>query len=871
MTPTTSRTLRARGVTLAFVLSANVLGSACAVALPVQKKPASALALMQQAEGLPAGFMDHFFGVPLAVRLQIDGHDAGNAMAVLQRDETVQLIEMLDADGSTVDAATTARWVSILKRSHRLGTSDEEPLDASEKSLLALHYSLEESVLSVASNAAENDGDEPHFLNLPETNTGGVILQNRLNLSGGQEQSMSGNYALSATASVGKWTGVSELNIARGGWRDDAAITHRVSALFAQREFSGHFARVGYFTPSMQGLTLTPNLPGSNDQTTLGMMVGTSDALLNDTHQSASLYPVHVTADRPSTAEIYRNGILLYSQAVPTGVHAIDTRQLPGGVYDVEIRLVEDGRVTSKQSASIYKPDDWHDTDRRFRYTVFAGKRKDLLDTMQKERYGSDDQAATVVGVAANYLVHPRVVLGGSVQRIGTQTLVGTALQWRAHDQVNVYANLYQTSSQGTGASAQASFDYGSGSITLSHNRSWLDTRAERFRYRREDDRGEGRHAGHGDHYRGQVHDSSLYVNHRFSPSVSVGTRVSYRQRQNDSGVSTDVNVDYTTKISQRDARWRVSLFDRPAVSTGTGHRNRGVELSLNIALGKSGSQVTTSVGSRSGNEGERDHYASVQLYKETDLGPLKSVNAGITKDRYGVGATAGGSVEHTLLQGDAYASRSSVKGRLSGGLNISNTVAIGGSHIALTGRSLLREEAGVIVDVDTDMQELELRATDSHSSNVVLKPGRNFVPVQPYRAGTLEFDFEGKDAPTAALSTTRQNYHVNKGGVDYVCITVARTVTAMGRLVDAAGKPVGGARVSSQHGSAITGADGFFALDVSTKDRTLKATAGSDEFDLVLPTTRNANESENDASWIIGDMVAHALSASNTTHEGTS
>lgn len=43
-----------------------------------------------------------------------------------------------------------------------------------------------------------------------------------------------------------------------------------------------HFYRLGYFTPSAQGLTRQPRLMGASPDTTLGLMFGSSDSLATD-------------------------------------------------------------------------------------------------------------------------------------------------------------------------------------------------------------------------------------------------------------------------------------------------------------------------------------------------------------------------------------------------------------------------------------------------------------------------------------------------------------------------------------------------------------------------------------------------------------
>ncbi len=71
-----------------------------------------------------------------------------------------------------------------------------------------------------------------------------------------------------------------------------------------------------------------------------GVMLGDSDTLLIEQGQ-ASATPVYVTPSRPGMVEIYRDGQLINSQQVIAGLQALDTRVLPAGIYEVELRVLK--------------------------------------------------------------------------------------------------------------------------------------------------------------------------------------------------------------------------------------------------------------------------------------------------------------------------------------------------------------------------------------------------------------------------------------------------------------------------------------------------------------------------------------------------
>lgn len=188
----------------------------------------------------------------------------------------------------------------------------------------------------------------------------------------------------------------------------------------------------------------------------------------------------------------------------------------------------------------------------------------------------------------------------------------------------------------------------------------------------------------------------------------------------------------------------------------------------------------------------------------------LQSVSGTVLADTYGVGLSSIASFETDSLFGDGFVQRSSYNDNLTGGLNLSSTVAVGGSKAAVTATPHGRG-AGMIVDVEADVDDVVLRADDLTGGSTTLRPGRNFVPITAYKNSQVTFDFEGVHPPAANIQPSRTRYHLNKGGVDYRKISVMRTVTVLGRLVDGQGQPLRGHHVINHASRGISEADGFF------------------------------------------------------------
>lgn len=761
--------------------------------------------LLSQAKGLPADFEEHFFDVPLAVRVELDQEFVSEAMVVLSRDDRLTLLEFTDHDGSVIKDDERDRWADYLKQGVKLGSCES---NCPEK-LLAVHYNLEGSKVSLLTEDAERDADEERYYFLPTGGSTGLIVRNQLNLSGGEGQDLGGRFGLDASSSLGLWSQTLNMQLSRLGGPDDQDFNHAVYSLYTQRELQGNFLRLGYFTPNSEGLTRQLRSFGASPDTAIGVMYGSSDSLMINNPKPA-VYPIYVTASRQASVEIYRNGLLINTQAVGSGLQSLDTRALPGGIYEVEVRLIEDGQITSTTQELVYKPNNWRNLDERWRYNLFAGRESKLLSNYEEQTSGDP-----TAGVSLNYLAHPRVVLGVSGRQVKDNMQYGTSIDWTLANYASLYANLYQTEKYGTGADFNALYNYGAGTVVFNYTRSWLDTRNT---YETLPD---GTRIRQRDVFVGQTSNASLSLNHRLSNLRSINGRVSYSQGNTD-GLGLDLGWTERTHLFGNDANWRLSVFDRPATASTGDRRNRGVDLSVSLALGAPGEQWSASIGTRTARDGTRDNNASLTYRKDLKDHVLQSVSATAITDTYGVGLSGMASFQNDVVTGDGFVQRSSFNNELSGGLNLDSTFAMGQREMVLTSQ-YHGSGSGLIVDVETDVDDIALRADDMSGGSTALRPGRNFIPVAAYKGSSVSFDFEGNHAPSASIQPQRTRYHLNKGGVDYRKISVMQTVTVLGRLVDPQGKPLKGLHVINHATRGVSEVDGFFSLEMNASSPTLE------------------------------------------------
>ncbi|MGU3296496.1 CS1-pili formation C-terminal domain-containing protein [Aeromonas hydrophila] len=747
------------------------------------------------------------------------------------KDTKVQLLTLLDSRESELDERTRQRWSKVLAASHRLGPCQNLCIDE----VLAMEYSLENSQLSVLTAGAEQGGPlTPRYHSLPTAGSYGALLRNQLNLTQGEGEQRSGRYNLMAKGSLGQWTPLLEAEISQQQYGTEQSVQHYVQQLYAEHEGEGRFYRLGYFSPYAQGLVRQPTLFGGGTPTVLGVMLGDSDTLLVE-HNQASATPLYVTPSRPGMVEIYRDGQLINSQQVVSGLQALDTKVLPAGIYEVELRVLEDGQVTERRREMIYKPMNWQDPDDAWRFNLFVGQQTHLFSNREEDT----DQSVSS-GIMLNHLLTPSVIVGASSQYIDQHWQQGLSADWSLDDRWRFFGNLMTTQGLGNGFDLQAIYYYGEGSLVLSHQQQHYQVKA--------------------DVERGDIKQSNLALQQRLDERHSANLYLSHQVGR---GLGADLGWRYDGDLLGQRVNWSLTVFDRPGSINTDYARDRGSMLSLNMNLGGDRRQLAIGIGSRTSRSGGQERNASLGYQQQLEWGALQSVGANLTTDSYGVGTAGYARFQGDLVSGDAHLQSSSYNQALSGGLNLDSTLAFGDEgSLALSGQSQ-GAEAGMIVDVESDMPELTLRADDVQGGlNVTLFPGRNLIPITPYRSGTVQLDMTGQNAPSMQVRPNVLPYHLNKGGVAYQQVRVMKTVTVIGRLLDGQGAPLKGAMVVNHAGRTVSEADGFFAVEMSERNPSLQVEyQGVQQCDLALDTTQIKRQQQ---ILLVGDVACNTQSLAN-------
>ncbi|WP_179217502.1 CS1-pili formation C-terminal domain-containing protein [Vibrio sp. V03_P4A6T147] len=732
--------------------------------------------LIKQSQQLPKGFSDYFFGAPLMANIVIDDKNLGSGELILGRDNSVRLINLVDISESEFSDKEREIWKTNLAGKLKLGKCS---VNCSVNILIA-YYSLDKSQLSIITRQAEMRESEDNYLTLPDENLG-LLLRNQLRwVSEGEKQTGLLNFQLEGN--VDSWTLFSEGDVVKGDYNQQS-----IRQAYIEQLNRKYYTRFGYFTPDSQGLIHQQNYFSSNDINTVGVMFGNSDLLRKD-QGVPSLVPIQLTSARPGIVEIYKNGQLLQSQLIQSGLQMLDTKTLPAGIYEIELRILEDGQETQRKTEMVYKPSSWTTPEDRWRYNLYAGWQVPLWSNIDE-----DIPKVLTAGVELNHLLTPSTIVGIGNRYADKRLHQSISFDWNVSPSLRWLSTLNHSEGIGWGYNAQGIINLNTINMVLGHT---------------------ARHTTHHDDA------STAYFSMQY-PLLRWGSTNLYLAHQPKQGSSVNLSWSYAERWQGEWVNWGLTLFDRPGSLSTNNERDRGARLSFSISFGYGNGNLSLGLGSRTSRSGEQDQEFSLNYQQQMDLGPLKQISAGITQDNYGSGFSGYGRYSADWVDGDVFMQNSSYNRDWSYGVNMDSSIAINrkGSAIGSGGG---QQEAAMILDIESDTAEARLRVSSDGGKSMTLGSGRHLVPVAALENGTLQFDMIDQYSSPLTIRPAFVPYYLNRGGVGYHKVQVVKTVTVIGRLVDEHAQPLGGAKVINHVGRTVSEPDGFFVVDVSLKQPSL-------------------------------------------------
>lgn len=749
-------------------------------------------------KGLPEDFKRYFYNSEVVVQVYLNDNYIFDASASLSENGEIKLLRIIDEQPNS-DHATNAIWSDVLQK----GVSAGKCTLSCPSGLMQVDYSLDNSALKLYTANYETSQVVSNYLSVPDDTPAGLIMSNSVSLS--------------EAASMRSWGINSSLTSSLGGWSQQVAFqstgtegeyhynNYSIYQLFTQKELKGSFFRLGLFTPDSDNGNVQTS--GFGNDTVIGGMWGTSDALLATT-DSVSAWPVYVTGRNQSIAEVWRNGQMIRTQQLQPGIQALDTRPLPLGIYDITIKVIENGQVIDTQEAQIFKAQGWNNPDKRWRMNLWGGQRRTL---------GSGDLSVLdsnpfTAGAGVELLVNPRATVGfsGAItekeQHLRTRTNITLSQNDRFFAQYTLGSSQYQAN-QDTDIRYYRNL-YAGGSASL----YWRSTLSDVY--------------GHRVHTRqtGQTWGASL--SSRLPRASSLIFNAQYIDTPWRKGAAADVSLSTQTRFLDRDTSLRMSAYDRPAFDNN--RRDRGISFSVSIALSPAAEH---SVSFSTGLEQDQSFSSLQYQWEPTEKNTLRNLGAGVSWNAGDTVLNGNGAVDTPWVNGNFYAQHGMRSKTSTAGANLSQVLVMGGGKIASVNGDSSGMQSAVIVDMDADDKNTRIQATGS-MSELSLKPGRNILPAELWKKSDIQFSARGGDS--VQVFPERQSIQMNRGSVQYLNIKTVKTFTLIGMLQDEQGQAIRNRYVKSDVTGAMVNAEGVLTLDTGTTNRQLTVSAENGQPELL-------------------------------------
>lgn len=773
--------------------------------LPLMTTIATAadMTLAANMRGLPEDFKRYFYDSELIVQVYLNDSRLFDAAISLKENGDVQLLRTIN-EVQEIDPEKRSQWSRLLQQGVSIGKCTSN----CPSGLMAVEYRLDNSVLKLYTSQYEKSRVATNYISLPEETPGGVIMYNDLSATN--------------TASSRSWGINSSLISSLAGWSQKASFQssgtdgryHYSSSslyeLFTQKELQGSYVRLGFFTPDSD--TGNVQTAGFGYDTVVGAMWGTSDALLAST-DSVSAWPVWVTGRNQSIAEVWRDGRLIHTQQLQAGIQALDTRQLPGGIYDITIKIIENGQTVDTQQAQIYKPQGWSNPDRRWRMNLWSGQRRTLASGSARIR--EDNPYA--VGGGVDVLAHPRAILGIS----GAATDKDHQLRTRANITLSPNDSIFAQYTMGDmeyQSSHATDIRYyrnisGGGSASL----FWRSTTTDIYGHRTSN------------RQQGDTWGSSLSLRLPWSTTLIVnGQYMDTAWRQGPGG---DVSVTTLATLAGRDMNVRVTGYDRPGFNDH--RRDRGVSFGISVSLAPAARHIISAENGMNQNQGYSS--LSYQWQPANDSG-IRTLGGGVSYSPQNTVISGNAAVDTPYVSGDGYVQHNTQGRSNTAGGNLSQVLVLGGGKVASVNGSNSRSmESALIVDVDSDDSSTGIVASGS-MAETRLKAGRNIVPAELWKKDTVQFSASGGES--VQVFPPSDSMQMRRGSVKYIKVKAVKTFTIVGMLQDGEGRVLKNRYVSSDVSGGVINPEGVLTLDSGVANRKLivRAENGQPEMQCELP-----------------------------------
>ena len=520
-----------------------------------------------------------------------------------------------------------------------------------------------------------------------------------------------------------------------------------------------------------------------------------------------SATPLVLALQHQARVELLVDGRLVSSRIYPAGNRLVDTEALPGGSYEVLLRIQEDGlpvrierRFFSRGTlmAPLGRP----------QFAAFAG----ILPSAGPGL--SLDHGDAFYQLSASYRVAPRIGLDASVLGTGRKAILDGGVVWQSGlAQVRLSALL--SSSLDYGASIRASSS-GKGPLAFSFDLRTIKSRDGRPLMPVASSRGtfsEDPEAGFGD--RGSYTQAIGVASYRLGDANFRLTGLYRRGGTEDSTYSIGASVDMPVI---RTGRWDIVVQADVRKSEHELASFLGVRFLLNRGeLALSGSAGTIHQSGRPGDDerlvGEAQLAWARTLANEGQL----STDAAIGRDSDGSYARASAYARTPLV--NARADLLHQFGDLATtqyAATLESGFVMSGHGVGMSGREMNDSAVEVSADGIEPGQRFEL-LVDEVARGTVGAGRTTRVFLQPYR--TYHIRLRPLGAQAASFDTAARQVTLYPGSVAALHWDVTPLFVLFGQAVDGLGRPVANAEIKGAFGIGRSDGEGYFQIETRSGD----------------------------------------------------
>lgn len=693
-----------------------------------------------------------------------------------------------------------------------------------------------QAVLEVNQNSFEVQKKDPY---LPAVNTGlSGVANYSINAYDGNDSDLEANITLDTVTSY------NENHLYLDGEFDSNDNDLDLDRALFERDFKGRNLEVGYVDGwGMQSFAQVSTL---EDQVFYGASYGNYSNALADS-SAVSLIPINIYLPSAGEARVFRSGRLVDIQRFSMGSHQLDTTRLPGGTYNVTVKIIVGNDEVSSRQYRVSKPKSTenHNGDGGLNWQVWGGvatydddysdyytdhheldknDQKHHDSHYSKERENDDVDAMAGVSLAGN--IGDLQWLTSLYQK-GPTSVNETSLSYSPFEQLSLAVSTAIATDHTS--SFAPSISYAFPVVTLWGN-------YENTREGKELDIDENKFWTVGA-------DANLeeLVDHAGSLSYSYEKDLPYR---NSEKTTRYTQVDYTNNMYTNS--WgSIQLHAGLNIRDDGEDTSRDKYVSLNFSL-PLGNNVSVGVSA--------DENGS-----SLDLGYDKELDGFVN----GVGASTSIALNSNQDNQSTYNGYANYEGKYAQGTvsvqgtgsdsvsaSLTNQGSVGwGNKFAASGT---QGTSGVVITLPEDVTNKDLNAV-INDMPYPLHSGNNLISLPAYKKYNVQVVNSENAENSYQVNTGKKNFTLYPGNVVDMSANVKKTVTVFGRLVDEHGQVIARTKLHNHIGSTVTDDEGYFAIDIN-KHYPEFTVQQENKQDTRLDMSKTMSASKDGAMWI-GDV----------------